>query len=167
MDRPRNVMSSIGCYRAIRYLLAVLVISIPFGMAWATHPDSAVRVEVLTATDHEVVSQREIRINERVESIDLQIYQLNGIQLVEVELSKDLTADPDQSKRLALQRIQVLDTETRARMQRSAIGLVKAMQYGIDRYPAIIFDGQAVVYGVTDVQAALAHYQAWQVGDKP
>jgi len=32
----------------------------------------------------------------------------------------------------------------------------------VDRYPAIVFDGQAVVYGVTDVETALAHYQKWR-----
>ena len=41
------------------------------------------------------------------------------------------------------------------------------MQYGIDRIPAIVFDSQAVVYGVTDLSAALAHYQAWQSGRRP
>ena len=29
------------------------------------------------------------------------------------------------------------------------------MQYGIDRYPAVVFDGEAVVYGVTDLTVAL------------
>ena len=36
------------------------------------------------------------------------------------------------------------------------------MQYGIDRYPAIVFDGQAVVYGLTDIYAAYQLYQRWQ-----
>jgi integrating conjugative element protein (TIGR03757 family) len=52
-------------------------------------------------------------------------------------------------------------------MQRSSIGLAKAMQYGINRYPAIVFDGQAVVYGVTDLNAARAHYQTWRTAVKP
>jgi hypothetical protein len=43
-------------------------------------------------------------------------------------------------------------------------GLVQAMQYGIDRYPAIVFDGKAVVYGITDVRAATQRYQQWQAG---
>lgn len=148
-------------------LPAVLIFSITSGTAWAAPPSLAVRMEVFTTTDSDIVAQREIRINERVENIDLQIYQLNGIQLVEAELSKDLTADPDQSKRLSMQRIQVLDGQTRARMQRSAIGLAKAMQYGIDRYPAIVFDDQAVVYGVTDLKVALSHYQTWRTEIKP
>jgi integrating conjugative element protein (TIGR03757 family) len=42
-------------------------------------------------------------------------------------------------------------------------GLVKAQQYRLDRLPAIVFDnGQAVVYGVTDLEAALSHYRQWR-----
>ena len=32
----------------------------------------------------------------------------------------------------------------------------------VDRYPAIVFDGRAVVYGVTDLVQALNRYEAWQ-----
>ena len=94
--------------------------------------------------------------------IELQIYELDGIQRVEAKLSQGLTADPEQSKRVVLQRFQQLREEDRAQMQSAAMGLAKAMQYGVDRYPAIVFDGQAVVYGITDVQTALAHYRVWR-----
>jgi len=47
-------------------------------------------------------------------------------------------------------------------MQRAAIGLTKALQYGIDRFPAMVFDGQCVVYGVTDLGQALHRYHLWQ-----
>jgi integrating conjugative element protein (TIGR03757 family) len=49
-------------------------------------------------------------------------------------------------------------------MQRAAIGLTKALQYGIDRFPAMVFDGQCVVYGVTDLGQALRQYHRWQGG---
>ncbi|WP_268745429.1 TIGR03757 family integrating conjugative element protein [Methylomarinum vadi] len=74
----------------------------------------------------------------------------------------DMPADPAQSKRIALDRIQHMDDQSKTKMQMAAQGLAKAMQYGVDRYPAIVFDGQAVVYGVTDVQSALAHYRVWR-----
>ena len=44
-------------------------------------------------------------------------------------------------------------------------GLSVAIQYQIDRYPAVLFDrGKAVVYGVTDLQQALGWYRQWQSG---
>ncbi|MEA1890523.1 MAG: DUF1525 domain-containing protein, partial [Pseudomonadota bacterium] len=69
-------------------------------------------------------------------------------------------------EKILLQRIQDMDEKTNARMQRSATGITKAMQYGIDRYPAIIFDGQVVIYGVTDLETAFEQYQSWRAGNK-
>ena len=43
----------------------------------------------------------------------------------------------------------------------AAKGLMRALQYGINRYPAIVFDGQAVVYGVTDIETAARLYDHW------
>jgi integrating conjugative element protein (TIGR03757 family) len=97
----------------------------------------------------------------------LQSYNLDGIQRIESQLSQGLTADPEQSKQVVLQRFQQLNEEDRTRMQQAAIGLAKAVQYGIDRYPAIVFDGGAVIYGVTDIHEALLRYRLWREGRQP
>jgi integrating conjugative element protein (TIGR03757 family) len=94
--------------------------------------------------------------------LDITIYEIDEIESIERDLSIDMPADPEKSKRIALERIQHMDDQSKTKMQIAAQGLAKAMQYGVDRYPAIVFDGQAVVYGVTDVQTALAHYRAWR-----
>ncbi len=125
------------------------------------------RLEVFTTTDREVVGQCVTKTNDQTEDIDLQVYHLNVIQLVEVELSSNLPTDPKQSKQITLQRIQQLDEQVTSAIQSTALGLAKAAQYGIDRYPAIVFDGQVVVYGITDLEAALQHYRAWQTGSQP
>ena len=124
-------------------------------------------IEVFTSTDLPITGEIVINPAPGRPSFDLKIYNLDGIQRIEAKLSKDLTADPEQSKRIVLQRIQQLGATDRAQMQRAAMGLAKAVQYGVDRYPAIVFDGQVVVYGLTDVEAALQHYRAWQTGDRP
>lgn len=90
--------------------------------------------------------------------------ELDGIQRIETKLSDGLTADPEQSKQVVLRRFQQLHEEDRARMQRAAMGLAKAMQYGINRYPAIVFDGEVAIYGVTDIGEALQRYQEWREG---
>jgi integrating conjugative element protein (TIGR03757 family) len=48
------------------------------------------------------------------------------------------------------------------RLENSAKGLAQALHYGIDRTPAIVFDGQAVIYGVTDVDEAIERYTRWR-----
>lgn len=167
MDRPRVIESSIAYSRAARCLLATVVFSILIPTADATSFHLPVRVEVFTTTTFRVVGESAIGTKELNQDIDLQIYELNGIQLVEAELSKDLTAGPEQSKQVALKRIQALGKQAQARLQRSAEGLAKAMQYRLDRYPVIVFDGQTVVYGVTELKSALAHYRTWRTGAQP
>ena len=124
-------------------------------------------VEVFTTTDSSVAGEAAISQHPDYRESELHVYELDGIQRVEAKLSKDLSADPEQSKRIVLQRIQQLNETGRAQMQHAAMGLAKAMQYGIDRYPAIVFDGQVVVYGLTDLEVALQHYRAWRTGNQP
>ena len=122
---------------------------------------SAQVVEIFATSDLPVTGKTATNSDSGQSETELHVYELDGIQLIEAMLSEGLPPNPDQSKRVVLQRFQQLRQEDRTRMQRAAMGLSKAMQYGVDRYPAIVFDGQAVVYGVTDMQTALAHYRAW------
>lgn len=101
------------------------------------------------------------------EELELHVYELDGIQHIETMLSEELTADPEQARQVVLQRFQLLREGDRARMQRAAMGLAKAMEYGVDRYPAVVFDGEVTVYGVTDIDEALHRYQQWREGVKP
>ena len=90
------------------------------------------------------------------------VYLIDRINRLQQELSNDLPADSESAKTLALQRFQRMDTQLSSELENAAKGLVQAMQYGIDRYPAIVFDGQAVMYGITDIHAATQLYQRWQ-----
>ena len=149
------------------FILLLLTTVIGFNSLQAASSDQKVlSVEVFTTAD------RPVRWGPEVESkdahfIDLQVYELNGIQLVETALSKDLPTEQNQAKLTALERIQQLDEQAMPAIQNAAVGLAKAMQYGIDRYPAIVFGGEVVVYGLTDPNAALDRYRKWRVGTRP
>ncbi|WP_051301699.1 TIGR03757 family integrating conjugative element protein [Sedimenticola selenatireducens] len=153
----------------IRILFIMLMLAAVLGFN-RTHAASANQntlwVEIFTTADREVQWEREAETG-AVRNIDLQFYVLDGIQQFETQLSNNLSTDPDLSKQIALQRIQQLDEQTMAAVQNAAVGLAKSMQYGIDRYPAILFDGEAVVYGLTDLNIALDHYRTWQAGARP
>lgn len=130
-------------------------------------PDQLHVIEVFTSAQYPFVGLDTEGVDAKVWALEIAIYEIDSIQSVEHALSHDLPAYPEQSKRMALQRIQRLDEKARSKMQASAQGLAKAMQYGVDRYPAVVFDGQAVVYGVTDLQAVIGYYQTWRVGGRP
>lgn len=123
-------------------------------------------VEIFITTESPVAGEAAINRQPVHGEQEFHIYELDSIQRIEAKLSEGLTADPEQAKQVVLQRFQQLHEEDRARMQRAAMGLAKAMQYGIDRYPAIVFDGEVIIYGVTDIGEALHRYQEWREGRK-
>ena len=92
----------------------------------------------------------------------VQVYEIDGIKRFEAQLSRGLPSDADAARRQAIERVAQVDEGQKQKVQRAATGLSKAMQYGIDRYPAIVFDGEAVVYGVTDLEWALHRYRQWR-----
>ena len=123
-------------------------------------------VEVFATADSPVNGVTALNTQPAYREIEFHVYELDAIQRIEAKLSKGLTADPKQSKRVVLQRFQQLQEGDRAQLLRTAMGLAKAMQYGVDRYPAIVFDGEVVIYGVTDIREALHRYKQWREGWK-
>ena len=114
--------------------------------------EAAPAIEVFTDSTFQVVSV----------SDNTTVYVMDRINQLQQVLSEDLPSDPENAKQLVLARFQRMDAQLSSELENAAKGLVQAMQYGINRYPAIVFDGDAVVYGVTDVTAATQLYQRWQ-----
>ena len=112
------------------------------------------KIEVFTDSRQQVVSS----------VVDTTVYVMDSIDNLQQALAKDLPADSKKSRQLVLARFQSMDVQLSRQLENAARGLAQAMQYGIDRYPAIVFDGSAVVYGVTDVNVAIQHYQQWRTG---
>ena len=93
------------------------------------------------------------------------VYYIDRIDRIQQELSKDLPANPEAAKQTVFRRFQRMDNKLSHELENASNGLVQAMQYGIDRSPAIVFDGNAVVYGIIDVRAATQRYRQWQAGE--
>ena len=124
-------------------------------------------IEVFISARHSIVEINSKGGGRNLRKPQITVYEIDGIHFVERDLSLNLPLDPQQSKQFVLQRIYNLDEQSRLKMQSAATALAKAMQYGLDRFPAIVFDGQVLVYGVTDLHVALAHYEAWREVAKP
>jgi len=133
-------------------LFGPLVFSAP---VWAA---DALVIEFFTTGGQPVVATE----HERLRTATITTYAVDGLERFESGLSEGLPADPDAAKAEALRRIQLLDDARMAPAKNAAFGLAKAVQYGVDRYPAIVFDGRAVVYGLRDLVEAFDRYEAWQ-----
>jgi integrating conjugative element protein (TIGR03757 family) len=124
----------------------------------AVQTDERLRVEVFTSSDRPI--ETDFKPGERVNTVD--VYVVDGIERIEAGLSRGLPNDPDAANPIVLARIGQMDPAQIELLQRAARGLSRDVQYGLDRYPAIVFDGQAVVYGVADVAEALHRYRQWR-----
>lgn len=98
------------------------------------------------------------------QGISLSLYNLNSPDNLLAQFDQGLPSKLDQAKQVILARFQNIGHEKLKQQFMTAYqGVIKATEYGLDRYPAIIFDqGKAVVYGITDLKAALRRYQHWQ-----
>jgi integrating conjugative element protein (TIGR03757 family) len=124
-------------------------------------------IEVFTSAERPLVETDANDSGGDWQGLAITVYEIDGIQSLERELSLDLPVEPQPSKAMVLKRLQRLNAPTRARMQSAATGLSKTLQYGVERYPAVVFDGEAVVYGLTDLNIALEQYQIWKTGRQP
>jgi integrating conjugative element protein (TIGR03757 family) len=88
------------------------------------------------------------------------VYYLDAVALLEQHLSTNLPADPTQAQVLVTQRMSALGPQLEARARAGAEGLARAAQLGVQRAPAIVFDGKWAVYGVTDVDVARRTFSA-------
>ncbi len=102
------------------------------------------------------------RISRTLPQTQIRVYQVAGIKRLEMRLSKGLPSDPAAAKRQALQRLSTLDNGARDHLKQSAIALAEAARLGVAQYPAVVFDGQYVIYGITDLGGALESFHRWQ-----
>jgi integrating conjugative element protein (TIGR03757 family) len=140
----------------------VLAVSLSLGdIVWAASETSEpVRVEIFTG--HNLPIQPAPRGDVASAPLMIEVYALDGIERFEAILSERLPTDPNAARRMALKRVRQVDAVRIEEAQRAAVGLVRVAEYGVDRYPAIVFNGHAVVYGVTEIGEALRHYRMWQ-----
>ncbi len=87
------------------------------------------------------------------------VFYVDGLTRAMAELSEGLPADPTAATAMAKARFDER-TDLKAQMREAGNGLALAHQhYRLDRYPAIVFDGAAVLYGVTDLVLARDLYR--------
>ena len=143
---------------ALSHTLVALTLFGPLLFSAALQAGERLSLEVFTAAEFPVSGQDD----RRMQGATVTVYAIDGLEHFESTLSQSLPADADAAKAEALRRIGELDDARMAPAKDAAIGLAKAVQYGVDRYPAIVVNGTAVLYGVTDLGEAVARYEAWR-----
>lgn len=143
---------------AISHALVALTLFGPLLLSGVLQAGERLSLEVFTSGEFPVGGQDD----RRLQGASVTVYAVDGLEQFDLALSQNLPTDADAAKAEALRRIGELDDARIAPAKDAAIGLAKAVQYGVDRYPAIVVNGTAVVYGVTDLVVAVARYEVWR-----
>ena len=95
----------------------------------------------------------------------VKLLNLDSVYQIETRLSEGLPANEKLATTEFHRRVETIgkaQLESDLRNAYQAVGA--AMAYRLDRCPAIIFDEQVVVYGLTDLSQALEKYRQWRLG---
>jgi len=85
---------------------------------------------------------------------DATVRYVDALALLEQHLSMSLPPDPARAQQLVAQRMTALGPDLQSRARAGATALARAAQLGVQRAPAIVFEGKWAVYGITDVDTA-------------
>lgn len=154
MDRSSAARSRIGPWVAqLAWLLAAngAAAQVPYTGAPAKPGAAAeppLRIEVFANSAMPITN-----------AVGATVYVLDALQLLEDQLSQGLPATEAEALPVARERVRRLGGALQQRAANASQGMVLAARYGIDRIPAVVIDGRAIVYGLTDVAEAVAAYR--------
>lgn len=140
----------------IRMLLALIVVCMGFiSSAYSEIPKNI----AVTFFGSNQFQPQNVEWAQLQPGINLLVINLDDHQNLERELALDLPLnDPDRAVAIAKQRVAAVP---QSHWDQLFVGQMKARQWGINRYPAVVFgDGDHVVYGVTDLQEAIERWRA-------
>jgi integrating conjugative element protein (TIGR03757 family) len=94
----------------------------------------------------------------------IKVYNLDDGKRLVKSLARNLPPNQAAAKQQLLEHFDRLGkSRVRAQFMQAFQGQIISAQYGINRFPAVVFDhGQAVIYGVTDMHSALRRYVSWR-----
>ncbi len=121
---------------------------------------NALTLEVITDQPNQIRDATELR----QQGITVTVYDLTaGDRMAEV-MSKGLTGPDTHAHQQVQQRIAAIGRKRfEAQLKQAFQATIQSVAYELDRHPAIVFNqGEAVVYGVTDLHTALRFYQQWK-----
>ena len=121
---------------------------------------NALTLEVIT--DQPSLIRDEVKL--RQQGITVTIYDLTAGDRMANAMSKGLTGPDQHAHQQVQQRIAAIGrNQFEAQLKQAFQAIIQSVAYQLDRHPAIVFNqGEAVVYGVTDLQTALGYYQHWK-----
>lgn len=87
------------------------------------------------------------------------IYRIDGLAMLEEELNINLPSNEAQAYRYMIEKEAEIKKKYQSRINNAASGLTLAIQYKLNRLPAVVFNQRFVIYGVNDLEQAAMIFQ--------
>lgn len=154
-------MKRVGQRTASYALTAIAVALVMAGPRDLAHADAELpaTMDIFTSAEFPIERIGFIANTARARATELTLYRVDSLEELEQLLNENLPNDPERAQAMALQRLQAGGARIRQLAQKGAEALELTLRYGIDRYPAMVFNGgESVIYGITNVEEAVAIY---------
>lgn len=92
----------------------------------------------------------------------VRVIHLDAAGRIESELAADLPADPTKAATIVQQRLAGGGADLQRRLAGAYQGITDAWSLGVTKIPAVVVDGQYVVYGDPDVSRALTTIETFR-----
>lgn len=93
---------------------------------------------------------------------EITILSLDAVLSIQDQLSEGLPNDETLARASVQRKIaEIGRSKLEDELRTAYLPLGTMMAYDLDRYPVIIFDKQAVIYGMTDLSLAINRYRQW------
>lgn len=147
MNRP--VLSMLVC------VVWTLAVTLPRD-AQASRPTQPTRAEVFV--DASTTFALGMRGQHLLRTGRLDLYRMDAGAVLEQQLSRGLARDPRLALAQIRERIARMGERLKQVLQDSAQADLRARELGIQRVPAVVFDGEVVVYGASDLESAWSQW---------
>ncbi len=140
-------------------MVFLIFLSVNFNIL-AAEKGSSLIIEVFTSDSYPITGEN--RLNKQ--GIKIQHYNLDdGDRMVANKLEANLPKNQQAAEAEMTKRIKRIGQAALSKMFNDAFqGIIIGTRYGLTRYPAVVFNqGASVVYGVTDINKAVALYHQW------
>jgi integrating conjugative element protein (TIGR03757 family) len=152
-------------FRVIQMSLAlIMVVSLAWSTGLLAEPlPEPITVLAFTDSRHYPLSHTDLP------EVKVTVYDLAAPKLAMAKVNAELKlpANPALATQLAKDYLQAHQAELARKLLPTYAGLSQAVNLGLNQYPALVFNSQAVIIGVTDIQQGLAIYQQWRQGQQP
>ncbi len=117
-------------------------------------------IEVVTSDSFPITATQDLK----KQGISINIYNLDDGKRLVAQIGANLPNNQNDAKNVLLQRFKKMgDKQVKAQFIQAYQAVTLSTQYGLSRYPAVVFNhGESVIYGETNLAQAIRLYQQWK-----